>query len=86
MTLAGEHVNVFFEDLIVEIVVFDFFEKAHEGVFEVGPALLNVNERSAYHHQFPLIYILLGLNPHLAIDVNNTYFRGKVFSLGTALL
>lgn len=50
VALAGQHINVFLEDLIVEVVVFDFFEEAHEGVFEVGSTLLNVDEGPADHH------------------------------------
>jgi hypothetical protein len=71
VALAGQEVNAFLEGLVVEIVVFNLFEKTHERLLKVVPVLMDVNERTTHHHQLKLFEGLFDQDLELPVNVHN---------------
>lgn len=81
MAFAGQQMDALFDDFVVEVVVFDFFEEVHKGLFEIVPTLLDVDQRPTHHDQFKLIQILFDLYLDFPIGLHDIDLRRKVLSL-----
>lgn len=73
VALAGQEVDVLLEGLVVEVVVLDLLQETHEGLLEVVPALLDVNQGPTHYQKLELLEGLLYYQSQLPILLHQLY-------------
>jgi hypothetical protein len=79
-------VDELFEILVVEVVDFYLLEEGHEGLLEVVPALLDVDEGLCYQDQFVLGDWLHRVVTQLAVHEGEVHFLAGVLPLRNGAL